>query len=72
MTHPDPNSLLTTTEAAQVASVHLNSIRGWIKAGDLVPTITVKGLRLFSPEDVIRVANEKRARRPLVTLEGQL
>lgn len=55
--------LLTTSGAARLAECSESSIRLWAIEGLLPFQQTTTGLRLFDPDDVKRVALERRALR---------
>jgi DNA-binding transcriptional MerR regulator len=57
---------LTTAPAARAAAISESTLRLWARAGVLPSQVTSTGIRLFTIEDVMRVARE-RARRPRET-----
>jgi DNA-binding transcriptional MerR regulator len=60
MVHED---LLTVSAAARLAEVAENTIRSWERRGWLPVTRTTSGLRLFTRDDVLRIAERQRAAR---------
>ena len=52
-----------TSEAARILQVNENTVRAWADSGRLTAQRTVTGLRVFSREEVQRVAAERAAAR---------
>jgi DNA-binding transcriptional MerR regulator len=60
---------MTTAPAARLAAISESTLRYWARAGLLPSQVTSTGVRLFTSEDVLRVARE-RVRRPREMPEG--
>jgi len=52
-----------TSEAARILQVNENTVRAWADAGRLTAQRTGAGLRVFSREELERVAAERAARK---------
>ncbi len=56
------SELLTTGDAARILGVSADSVRVYERAGRLAATRTAGGVRLFTREDVERLAGERAGR----------
>ena len=67
----DAQTFLTTFDAAKVLQVSPATVRLWNRLGKLPAIRTVGGMRLFTSEDVDRLATERRLDRTADDNEGR-